>query len=121
MLRHIILLLTLLLFSCMPAKTIQSDGSKSYNPLSALIAIHEGPLDHLNAVRRGECPMHPSCSAYGKAAYEKHGFFIGWVMTMDRLIRCGRDELKHSPSVLIDGRWKCNDPVEGNDFWWNKR
>ncbi len=39
-------------------------------------------------------------------------------MTHDRLMRCGRDELKLSPSAIVDGKWKCIDPVGNNDFWW---
>jgi uncharacterized protein len=35
-------------------------------------------------------------------------------------MRCGRDELRLSPEVTIDGQWKCYDPVERNDFWWHE-
>ncbi len=49
------------------------------------------------------CSMHPSCSSYCMNAVEKHGFLKGWVMTCDRLLRCGRDESKHSPPVIRGG------------------
>ncbi len=39
-------------------------------------------------------------------------------MTHDRLMRCGRDELELSPTAIVNGKWKCVDPVENNDFWW---
>jgi len=42
-------------------------------------------------------------------------------MTCDRLMRCGRDELKLSPQVMVNGRWKCYDIVENNDFWWYEK
>jgi len=45
----------------------------------------------------------------------------GWVMSMDRLMRCGRDETKLSPEVFVDGKWKTYDPVGKNDFWWSDK
>jgi len=38
-------------------------------------------------------------------------------MAMDRLMRCGRDEARLAPKVLIDGKWKIYDPLENNDVW----
>ena len=83
------------------------------------------------------CGMYPSCSSYGEQAVKKHGFFMGWIMACDRLIRCGRDELHISPSVKsyvetvkydqdsnpkeshqLSGKLLTIDPVEANDFWW---
>ena len=52
-------------------------------------------------------------------AFDKHGFFTGWMMTIDRLYRCGRDELKHCSWVRVNGELMCFDPLENNDFWWN--
>lgn len=62
--------------------------------------------------------MYPSCSQYSIESFEKHGFFIGWMMTCDRLYRCGRDELRLSPRIIINEQKKTYDPVENNDFWW---
>jgi hypothetical protein len=53
------------------------------------------------------------------ACLEKHGFFMGWMMAWDRLYRCGRDELRLSSQIIVDGKYKCYDPVENNDFWWH--
>jgi putative component of membrane protein insertase Oxa1/YidC/SpoIIIJ protein YidD len=64
------------------------------------------------------CPMHPSCSAYARNAFKKHGPVIGWIMTSDRLMRCGRDELNLAPAVRSNGSQHTHDPVENNDFWW---
>lgn len=63
------------------------------------------------------CPMAPTCSAYSVQAIQQHGLLKGWVMTCDRLMRCGRDELRLSDRVLINGRIRCYDPVDQNDFW----
>ncbi len=84
----------------------------------AFIHIYQGPLHHLSAVRDGGCPMHPSCSAYSLETFAKHGPIMGWIMTCDRLMRCGRDECDLSPQVILDGRLKTLDPLEQNDSWW---
>lgn len=88
------------------------------SPYEDLLGIYRGPLNHLAPVRRGACPMYPSCSEYSRQAVEKHGFVIGWTMAMDRLLRCGRDESKRVPSVLVQGEWKFYDPLVANDTWW---
>ncbi|MBU1170450.1 MAG: membrane protein insertion efficiency factor YidD [Proteobacteria bacterium] len=64
------------------------------------------------------CMMLPSCSAYGEEAILKHGFFMGWIMACDRLMRCGHDELYHSEVLMLGGQSYCYDPIENNDFWW---
>lgn len=66
------------------------------------------------------CPMYPSCSHYAEQAVRKHGAFMGWIMSCDRLMRCGRDEIKRSPTVYVHGKPLCYDPVERNDFWWER-
>lgn len=74
--------------------------------------------EHVSAVDGDRCPSLPSCATYSVNAMKKHGFFVGWVMTVDRLIHEGREEAFVSPMVLSEGRWKLYDPVENNDFWW---
>lgn len=88
-----------------------------FNPFTAAIRFYRGPLDHLSAVRTGDCPMYPSDSEYSLQAFQKHGMMKGWFMTLDRLMRCGRDETRLAPRVMVDGKWKSYDPVESNDFW----
>lgn len=84
----------------------------------ALLEFYWGPLNHLAAVRRGDCPMVPSCSEYSRQAVARHGVVVGWVMTMDRLMRCGRDSLRWAPRTVREGKVKYLDPVAANDFWW---
>jgi hypothetical protein len=72
---------------------------------------------HISAVDGQRCPSEPTCSSYSAQAFRKHGFFIGWVMTVDRLIH-EADEGRHSPLVRINGEFKILDPLEDNDFWW---
>jgi uncharacterized protein len=63
------------------------------------------------------CPMYPSCSHYARHAFEKHGFIKGWILTSDRLLRCGRDETRLSRQH----HGGAYDPLEANTFWWNKK
>ena len=90
-------------------------------PLDLIIGFYQGPLDHLNAVRTGQCPMYPSCSDYARQAAEKHGPLVGTMLACDRLIRCGRSELKTAPKIPVNGKWRYHDPVSANDFWFSGR
>jgi uncharacterized protein len=63
------------------------------------------------------CQMSPSCSAYSKEAFQTHGFFLGWIMTCDRLMRCGRDETHLSPGILTPEGRLTLDPLSANDSW----
>ncbi len=74
--------------------------------------------NYISGADGNRCPMYPSCSQYCIEAFKKHGPFLGWIMCSDRLMRCGRDETKLSPPVLINGEKLSFDPVNNNDFWW---
>jgi putative membrane protein insertion efficiency factor len=65
----------------------------------------------------GSCPMYPSCSNYCVHAVKQHGPLMGWIMTCDRLMRCGRDETKRAPLVRTRHDRRYYDPVSENDFW----
>ncbi|MCP4023817.1 MAG: membrane protein insertion efficiency factor YidD [Desulfobacteraceae bacterium] len=73
---------------------------------------------HISAIDGNRCPMTPSCSQYASQAFKKHGPALGWIMTCDRLMRCGRDELKISPVKVVNGQKFTHDPLSINDFWW---
>lgn len=60
--------------------------------------------------------MVPSCSGYAKQAFHTHGFIKGWILTSDRLLRCGHDEVELSGRKLIKGQYKTPDPLNKNDF-----
>jgi putative component of membrane protein insertase Oxa1/YidC/SpoIIIJ protein YidD len=72
---------------------------------------------YLSGADGQRCPMHPSCSGYALQAIQRHGGIMGWIMTCDRLMRCGRDELRTSPSVMTPSGVRCHDPLDNNDFW----
>jgi putative membrane protein insertion efficiency factor len=73
---------------------------------------------HISKIDGHRCPMYPSCSRYSAQAVKKHGLALGWIMACDRLLRCGRDEVRLSPHVKSNGRELTLDPVSANDFWW---
>lgn len=110
-----------LLPACTHVRTGVEDVGTPFNPLASLVQFYQGPLNHLSAVRRGECPMYPGCSEYCKQSMQKHGPLMGWMMACERLMRCGRDEIQMSPKIFVKGKWKSYDPVENNDVWWNPK
>jgi len=73
---------------------------------------------YLSKVGGNRCQMEPSCSTFCINALKKHGFFLGWTMCSDRLVRCGRDEEKISIPIWINDEKRIYDPVSNNDFWW---
>ena len=111
----------LLLFLCIagPAAAGSADADKV--PESAAQSVAAAPIRlyqrFLSRADGDRCPMTPSCSSYTRQAIERHGPFWGWIMACDRLMRCGRDELKHSPPVATQGGIRCADPLDNNDFW----
>ena len=115
----VLLIVAALVCACTPSNIAQKGPAQfSADAGSLLIRLYRGPLNHLSAVRRGQCPMYPSDSQYSLLAIRKHGPLVGWMMAFDRLLRCGRDETRLVPPILVDGKWKYYDPVENNDFWW---
>jgi len=93
------------------------DGNKKEGetPLLSIVSFFR---KYLSSVDSDRCSMSPTCSAYSAETLKKHGAVIGWIMTCDRLMRCGGDEYKNSPKVFRDDEISCYDPVDNNDFWW---
>lgn len=98
-----------------PSGTSVDERRVATNPAMWFVSFYR---KHISAVDGDRCPSVPSCASYSVEAMKKHGFFVGWVMTVDRLIHEGREEASVSPMVLSEGRWKIYDPVANNDFWW---
>lgn len=92
-----------------------SEESSGFNPAQWLLSIYK---DHISPVNADQCPSYPPCSSYAGQAMRKHGFFIGWMMTVDRLIHEGKEETSVSPYIHSHGEDLILDPVENNDFWW---
>ncbi|MEA1968600.1 MAG: membrane protein insertion efficiency factor YidD [Thermodesulfobacteriota bacterium] len=92
-----------------------SNKSNSYMQNRHILKFYQKYISPVDGAR---CPMYPGCSSYAVQAFEKHGFLMGFIMTCDRLVRCGRDEIGISPGIIINKRKFCYDPVKANDFWW---
>lgn len=124
-LNYCAILLYLIIFSsALPLQSQADDSaliienhsnSEKAQPTNALFDLYR---EHISAVDGDRCGMSPSCSGYGEQAIKKHGLFMGWIMTCDRLIRCGRDETHISRSIRSNGKLLTLDPLEANDFWW---
>jgi putative component of membrane protein insertase Oxa1/YidC/SpoIIIJ protein YidD len=114
----LLLLCALAFCACAHTAKRQADLSTSGGSFyEGIIRVYRGPLNHLRGVRRGECPMYPSCSEYSRQAIARFGFAKGWVMSMDRLMRCGRDETRMAPKIWVRGKLKYHDPIENNTLW----
>ena len=70
----------------------------------------------ISPVDGDRCPSYPTCAAYSKEAYQKHGALLGTLMTVDRLFH-EADESGFSPTVEVYGVGRIYDPVSANEFW----
>jgi hypothetical protein len=70
----------------------------------------------ISPVDGDRCPSYPTCAAYSKEAYQKHGAFLGTLMTVDRLFH-EADEASFSPTIDVYGVVRIYDPVSANEFW----
>jgi len=50
-----------------------------------LLKIYKATLSKLLGKK---CIYTPTCSVYSMEAYRRHGFFVGTIMTAERLLRC---------------------------------
>ncbi len=52
------------------------------------------------------CKFYPTCSSYGIKAFEIHGFFKGFVLTVWRILRCNPFSSGGVDHVPKKGTWK---------------
>jgi len=92
-----------------PESDAVNDQEKSgFNLGAAFLSVFR---DHISAVDGDRCPSVPTCSAYGVHAFKKHGFFKGWMMTVDRTwILKGMDDDGGSPHSRREGGTGCFSP-----------
>jgi putative component of membrane protein insertase Oxa1/YidC/SpoIIIJ protein YidD len=72
--------------------------------------------DVISPVDGDRCPSYPTCAAYSKQAYNKHGAVLGTLMTVDRLFH-EPDAHRFAPVVEVHGVKRIYDPVSANEFW----
>jgi len=94
----------------------ETDISLGASLLIGAVGFYQSYISPVNGER---CPMTPSCSAYAVQAIKKHGFFIGIMMTADRLIH-ESDEIRYAPTIINGDKVSFHDPVSNNDFWFDK-
>ena len=90
-------------------------ASSNLNPICSLVKAYR---NYISPIDGKTCPMYPSCSKYSLLCFEKHGFFMGWLMTCDRLLH-EADEMSKAPVIYVDGAVRFYDPIVNNDFWWH--
>lgn len=56
------------------------------------------------------CPMYPNCSFYGYETFQHHNPLTAFMMTSDRLHRCGHDLNMYEP-IVVDGFIRFYDPI----------
>lgn len=96
-------------------KTSYGQAKSAINPLRSLVQVYR---NYISPIDGKTCPMYPSCSGYSLLCFEEHGFFVGWVMTCDRLLH-EADEMRGAPLIYINGVKRFYDPLKNNDFWWH--
>jgi hypothetical protein len=99
-----------------PEETLSHQPFEAFNPIRTLVMLHR---KYVSPVDGKECPMYPSCSEYSLRCFERHGLFMGWVMTCDRLLH-EADEMREAPVVYVNGEERFFDPPGNNDFWWHR-
>lgn len=71
---------------------------------------------YISPVDGDRCTMAPTCSHYSLDALRKHGAFLGFVMSADRIVH-EYEEQRFVPAVWDGRTYRFYDPVENNDFW----
>ena len=98
-------------------KSVEDAGDAGrVGPLLWLVRGFQGFISPVDGDR---CAMYPTCSGYSVDALKKHGPFMGFILTADRVMH-ETDEHLFAPGIIKHGVYRVYDPVERNDFWWAK-
>lgn len=80
--------------------SIHAASEKKNLPVSAPAVVSDAAIAFFQQVLSPQdgpvCRFRPTCSAYGREAFRRHGFLKGLLMTTDRLVR---DNPFNPPSV----------------------
>lgn len=58
---------------------------------------------YISGIRGQECPMYPSCSNYGLKTFSETNFASAFILTSDRLLRCGHDHNNYPLTLRQNG------------------
>ncbi len=102
-----------------PSERAQTSDTNEDYSFSARIALAGLSVfsEYISKVDGDRCPMYPTCASYSRRAFKKHGFFVGMMMTADRLIH-ETDEMRYSTLVRVGSKMRYSDSLKENDFWW---
>jgi hypothetical protein len=84
--------------------------------LDTYLKFFQGVISPVDGARSN---MYPTGSAYAREALKKHGALLGLVLTTERLMHEGNEGIS-APRIRKYGLWRIYDPVEANDWWWQK-
>jgi len=94
-----------------------AQGDDRLDPLAAGVRFFQRFISPVDGPR---CRMYPTCSAYALQALDRHGPWLGTMLTVDRLLHEGSPK-EHRHPVRVGGRQRYHDPLENNDFWLTRR
>ncbi len=58
---------------------------------------------YISGIRGQSCPMYPSCSNFGLKTFNETNFAAAFVLTSDRLLRCGHDTKHYALTLRPNG------------------
>jgi len=84
--------------------TMQTYYSDSINPKVSAANDYIGFYQtYISGIRGQECPMYPSCSNFGLKTFNEKNFFTAFILTSDRLLRCGHDHKNYDLTLRTNG------------------
>ncbi len=92
---------------------------EGYDPFSSFLAGGVRFFQTwISPVDGDRCTMTPTCSQYSLQAIRRHGPWLGFAMSADRIVH-EYEEQRYVPLVRRGGRFRYLDPVGNNDFWFH--
>ncbi|WP_256010414.1 membrane protein insertion efficiency factor YidD [Desertivirga xinjiangensis] len=67
--------------------------------------------NYISEIRGQECPMYPSCSNFGLKSFKETNFLHAFLLTSDRLLRCGHDHKNYALTLQENGFKNIDFPV----------
>ncbi|MBM4330306.1 MAG: membrane protein insertion efficiency factor YidD [Deltaproteobacteria bacterium] len=104
-------------FSRAGKKNVEQESFLAQRAVEELVGFFK---NYISPVDGDRCPSYPTCSQYALEAVRKHGSLVGLVMAFGRLLQ-ESDEIHRAPLIKINDSFRYYDPVENNDFWWDRK
>lgn len=88
------------------ARNERSPAEVPFRFLKEVISRVDGP----------RCSMYPTDTQFALEAAKRHGMILGLFFLVDRLFH-EWSESKRAPVIVVYGKERFYDPLDGNDFW----